>query len=86
MYSWKMVKKIRNIIVGWFRRFFKPTPEWAKQRKEICCKCPHMILFIGEQTCGKCYCPINSKVLVEDEICYDGRWNDIKINEYDKEF
>lgn len=40
-----------------------------------------MILFIGEQTCGKCYCPINSKVLVEDEICYDGRWNDIKINE-----
>jgi hypothetical protein len=79
-----MVKKIRNIIVGWFNHFFKPMPNWAKERLNICNTCPHAELILNEKICSKCGCVCKVKVLVEDEICYDGRWNDIKINEYDE--
>ena len=47
-------------------------------------KCPHRTQVLGEDICSLCYCVCKVKVTVEDETCYDGRWNDIKINEYDK--
>ena len=84
MYSWKMIKKIKNIIIGWYTHFFKTKSEFSKQRLEICMKCPHRTQVLGEDICSLCYCVCKVKVTVEDETCYDGRWNEIKINEYDK--
>ena len=32
----KILHTIKNIIIGWYRRFFKPIPDWAERRyKEL---------------------------------------------------
>ena len=79
-----MVKKIRNIIVGWWRKLFSDSPVWVNQRREICNKCQHMTSLGKTKWCTLCWCEIYAKTAVEDEICYDGRWNDIKINDHDE--
>lgn len=84
MYSRKMVKKLKHIIIGWWKHIFQPMPIWAKKRLEKCDNCLYQDNILGQNICSKCGCVCRVKVLVEDEICYDGRWNDIKINEYDK--
>lgn len=81
----KFFKKLGNIIEGWFKYLFKPQSELAKKRLEICRECPHRITIAGEDICSKCFCGIYAKAEVADEICYDGRWNDIKINENENE-
>lgn len=40
-------------------------------------KCSYKEEFLGEEYCSCCGCPIRSKVLVEDEICLDGRWPNV---------
>lgn len=82
----KFFKKLGNIIEGWWKRIFNVDSELSKKRIEICQTCPHKIKILCDDYCSLCYCQINSKSLVKDEICYDGRWDNIKINEYDKEF
>lgn len=76
----KIFKKLGNIIIGWWRYFTDFDEEFAKQRLEICNNCPHKIKILGDDYCSLCYCRTAAKVRIEDEICYDGRWNDIKIN------
>lgn len=71
---WKMVKKLKNIIIGWYRYLFKPMPKFAKNRYAICKRCSHNIKECGLETCNICFCVIKAKVMVEDEQCYDGRW------------
>lgn len=34
-------------------------------------------MFLGDEYCSLCGCAIKSKVRVEDEICYDGRWDNM---------
>ena len=80
----KFFKKLGNIIEGWFKRIFNFDSELSRKRIEICQKCPHKTKILGDDYCGLCYCQIVAKSRVEDETCYDGRWDDIKINEYDK--
>lgn len=82
----KFLKKIKNIITGWLKKIFNANSELSKKRLEVCDKCPHKVKILRDDYCGLCYCNLHAKSLVEDEICYDGRWNDIKTNEYDKEF
>lgn len=80
----KLLNKIKNIIIGWYKVFFKSQSILSKKRIEICKTCPHCEKIMGQRTCTLCFCPIISKSEVANETCYDGRWDDIKINEYDK--
>lgn len=77
----KLFEKIKNIIIGWYRYIFKSQSDFSKKRIEICKKCPHKIRVTGGDMCSLCGCFIMPKSAVANEICYDGRWNDIKINE-----
>lgn len=77
----KIFDKIRNIIIGWWRFLFNSNNELSKKRLEICRECPHRTTIAGEDLCSLCWCFLIQKSLVEEETCYDGRWNDIKINE-----
>ena len=72
------MKKIKNIIVGWYRMIFGKKMSFAENRKIICSKCSYREKFAGMYFCTKCGCVIDAKVEVEDEICLDGRWPDIK--------
>lgn len=77
----KGFKKLGNIIVGWFRRLFNIDSELSKKRVEICRSCPKKVTILGDDFCSLCYCQIVAKSRVEDETCYDGKWDNIKINE-----
>lgn len=68
-----MVKKIKNIIKGWFKRIFNFDSELSRKRLEICDKCPHKTKILGDAYCSICWCALKSKSMVEDETCYDGR-------------
>lgn len=72
-----MVKKIKDIITGWYRMLFGNKNSFAENRKKICAKCSYREKFAGMYFCSKCGCVIDAKVEVEDEICLDGRWPDI---------
>lgn len=75
MCNWEMVKKIRNIIVGWWKYFFvRHKEDFASHRLEICKRCMYKEKFMGKDTCSLCGCICEVKVLVEDERCLDGRW------------
>ena len=73
----KVVHKLHNIVIGWFRRIFNINSELSRKRLETCRKCPHKTMFLGDEYCSLCGCAIKSKVRVEDEICYDGRWDNM---------
>ena len=77
MYVRKMVKQITNIITGWYRRLSGKKYDFSENRLKICMKCSYKEEFLGEEYCSCCGCPIRSKVLVEDEICLDGRWPNV---------
>ena len=77
-----MINKIKNIIIGWFRYIFKPQTKMAKERLTICRQCPHIGKTFGKEICTLCGCVLKAKVEVQDEICYDGRWNNVNnVNE-----
>lgn len=65
---------IRNIIIGWYRRFFKPITEEEKQRLQTCLTCPDKIKLGKEYVCKHCGCPVKSKIRVDKEKCYLNKW------------
>lgn len=69
-----MIKKIRNIILGWFRLFRKQETEESKRRLAICMDCPDKIKIGNSWVCSICGCVCKAKVLVEDEKCLNGKW------------
>ena len=69
-----MIKKIRNIILGWFRLFRKQETEESKRRLAICMECPDKIKIRNSWVCSICGCICKAKVLVEDEKCLNGKW------------
>lgn len=74
MCVWKMIKKIRNIIMGWYRYLFKPKSKLARNREQICKRCSYKETLFGQEWCSLCWCLISAKVEVEDEKCNDSRW------------
>lgn len=73
-----MLRKVRNIIVGWYKKLSKSNSDFAKERQHICRSCPHLEKFIGMQFCSICGCEVIAKSEVKDEICLDGRWPNVK--------
>lgn len=73
-YMNNVIRKIKNIIIGWYRYLFKPKSKLAINRLKICSRCSHKEKILGEYFCNKCWCCIRAKVEVEEEHCDDNRW------------
>lgn len=70
----RVLRKIRNIIIGTYRNIFNKNQDLATIRLKYCNKCEHRILFMGQYICDQCGCILESKVRVEDEHCMIDKW------------
>lgn len=70
----RVLRKIRNIIIGTYRNIFNKNQDLATRRLKYCNKCEHRILFMGQYICDQCGCILESKVRVEDEHCMIDKW------------
>lgn len=70
----RVLRKIRNIIIGTYRNIFNKKQDLATQRLKYCNKCEHRMLFMGQYICDQCGCILESKVRVEDEHCMIDKW------------
>ena len=70
-----MVKKLINIIKGWYFRFFNKNEQLARKRIAICnkCKSKRHIDMLGD-ICDECGCILEAKARVEDECCELNKW------------
>lgn len=68
------MKKIKNIIVGWYRKIFNKNNDLAQKRLSVCKVCPYKITICKQDICNLCGCVLSAKTRVEDEQCYDNRW------------
>lgn len=66
----RKIRKIWNILRGYYYVAIFFDPPYAKERRKICKTCPHMKLSV----CMKCGCPIYVKPRIEDEECPEGKW------------
>lgn len=68
----KLLKKIKNIFVGNFKRIKgEELSDEGKRRLNICIQCEDKIkISRNEYICKHCGCPIKSKNFVLDEECY----------------
>lgn len=75
MSCWKMVRKIINIIKGWYYKFFEKNKKLATDRLAICalCKSKVCLEIIGD-ICDECGCVLDAKVRVKDEKCNLNKW------------
>lgn len=70
----KILKKIGNIIKGWFRKIFGLNQTLADIRLAICNQCPHRVYTSLGYACDQCGCVIDAKTRVEDEYCDLDKW------------
>ena len=68
----KLLKKIKNIFVGNFKRIKgEELSDEGKRRLNICIQCEDKIkISRNKYVCKHCGCPIKSKNFVLDEECY----------------
>ena len=80
--------QINNIIEGWDLYIRGEVPEFTLARKEICIKCPFAVMGTYEKwmpekkelkeiqglKCGKCKCPLSTKLRSENEKCPINNW------------
>ena len=71
----KILKKIKNIIIGTWNNIFKRNNKLAVKRLAICYNC-ECCLEITQRTniCTKCGCVLESKTRVDDEKCLLNLW------------
>lgn len=70
-----MLKKIKHIIKGWYYRFRGFNWELYEQRMKQCRECSEILyLTKNEMVCSNCWCPLKSKLVVEEERCPNGLW------------
>lgn len=70
----RVLRKIRNIILGTYRNVFNKNQDLATLRLRYCNKCEHRMMFMGQYICDQCGCILESKVRVEDEHCMIDKW------------
>ena len=70
----RVLRKIRNIIIGTYRNIFNKNQDLATRRLKYCNKCEHRMMFMGQYICDQCGCILESKVRVEDEHCMIDKW------------
>ena len=67
----RILRKVRNILSGWFLVLIFWDSEQAKKRRAICKACPSRKGIV----CGICLCPLPMKTRVKDEYCDLGKWD-----------
>lgn len=70
----RLLKKIRNILVGNWRRLRHYQTDETERRRQICKKCDSNIKFMGARVCSQCGCIIKAKTAVESEKCLLNKW------------
>ena len=75
MSCWKMVKKLINIIKGWYFKLFNKHEKLANNRIAVCKKCDSIwhIDTLGD-ICAECGCVLSAKARVKDEKCELNKW------------
>lgn len=70
-----MVKKLINIIKGWYYKIFNKNDKLAKKRIAICKRCNSCVHIdmIGD-ICDECGCVLEAKARVLDEQCKLNKW------------
>ncbi len=63
------MKKLSNIIIGWWFFLTNQNSITARKRLKICSTCEFRKWFI----CGECFCPLNAKARSDDD-CPKGKW------------
>lgn len=70
-----ILKKIWNIIKGWFYKIFGKKKDLAATRLAICkaCESKLKIDILGD-VCAECGCVLDAKARVKDEQCELNKW------------
>ena len=68
------IKKIINIIKGWYFKIFKKKQDIAKKRLTICNKCDNKVKSALGDVCSQCGCVLDAKTRVQDEQCEMNKW------------
>ena len=68
------IKKVWNIIKGWFYKLFKKKQNLADIRLAICNTCEHRTETSLGYACAQCGCILYAKTRVEDEQCDLDKW------------
>lgn len=67
--------KLKNILIGWYNKFFNKNKTLFKQRMEICNMCQDKIrLTKNEYMCKYCGCILSAKTRVLEESCDLNKW------------
>jgi len=79
--------QISNIIEGWGNYFKGSLSDLEKERAKVCEECPEAIVGSYEKLlpdfrlkeiqglkCGKCTCPLSTKLRSRNESCPLGKW------------
>ena len=70
-----MLKWIKMVLQGWYRRILNIRSEESKRRLAICMACEDKVkLTKKEYICGHCGCPIKSAVLADEKHCSLNKW------------
>lgn len=64
------MRKLFNIAKGWYLFLFAKRSRMAKERLEICLKCP----FRKGYFCGECWCELHAKAEIDTEECPKNFW------------
>ena len=70
-----MVKKIINIIKGWWFNLFNKHEQLAIKRRATCNQCESCVQvdMLGD-ICDECGCVLSAKARVKDEKCVLNKW------------
>lgn len=75
MSCWKMVKKLINIVKGWWFYLSNKNEKLARKRIAICKKCKSCVhIDIIGDICDECGCVLDAKARVKDEHCELNKW------------
>ncbi len=79
--------RIYNILQGWKRFYNEDATDEDRRRAEICKECEHATVGTYEKLmkdfelkevqglkCGKCNCPLSTKIRAKNEHCPIGKW------------
>ena len=66
---------VKHIIIGNLRRIFCNKNNIEQNRLNICLKCEDKGYIKGfGDYCTHCGCPIKSKIMVKNELCFKNKW------------
>lgn len=71
------MKKLLNIIFGWWFWITNRNDRLAQERLKICSTCQYRKQFL----CGECGCVLQAKARITEELCPRKKWPTTIITE-----